>query len=168
MTFGAGRHATFIVKIKGSNRNVIIKSTIFFKNRYDKNNLPSVSDADREIPTLGTTDNAGNEVNLDSGIIRLPEVEISWSASETENKLYLSPAKIKNQENDEKLPSGIWIVCGQIIFRKCTYCTVFRQLLLSVSKVFDHCKLLCGLMKMAANSVIIPKKSKQSLVSNCL
>ena len=33
-----------------------------------------VSDADREIPTLGSTDNAGNEVNLVSGIIRLPSV----------------------------------------------------------------------------------------------
>ena len=32
----------------------------------------SVSDADREIPTLKSTDNAGNSVNLVSGIIRLP------------------------------------------------------------------------------------------------
>ena len=37
-----------------------------------KNNQTSVSDADREIPTLGSTDNAGNSVNLVSGIIRLP------------------------------------------------------------------------------------------------
>ena len=35
-----------------------------------KNNLTSVSDADREIPTLGLKDNAGNSVNLVSGIIR--------------------------------------------------------------------------------------------------
>ena len=36
-----------------------------------ENNQSSVSDADREIPTLGSTDNAGNSVNLVSGIIRL-------------------------------------------------------------------------------------------------
>ena len=36
-----------------------------------KNNQTSVSDADQEIPTLGSTDNAGNPVNLVSGIIRL-------------------------------------------------------------------------------------------------
>ena len=37
-----------------------------------KNNQTSVFDADREIPTLGSTDNAGNSVNLVSGFIRLP------------------------------------------------------------------------------------------------
>ena len=37
-----------------------------------KNNKTSVSDADREIPTLGSMDNARNEVNLVSGINRLP------------------------------------------------------------------------------------------------
>ena len=37
-----------------------------------KNNQLSVSDADRETPTLGSTDNAGNSVNLVSGIICLP------------------------------------------------------------------------------------------------
>ena len=36
-----------------------------------KNNQTLVSDADREIPTLGSTDNAGNLVNLVSCIIRL-------------------------------------------------------------------------------------------------
>ena len=35
-----------------------------------KNNQTLVSDADREIPTLGSTDNAGNSVNLVSSIIR--------------------------------------------------------------------------------------------------
>ena len=35
-----------------------------------KNNQSSVSDADQEIPVLGSTDNAGNSVNLVSGIIR--------------------------------------------------------------------------------------------------
>ena len=37
-----------------------------------KNNQSSVSDEDQEIPTLGSTYNAGNSVNLVSGIIRLP------------------------------------------------------------------------------------------------
>ena len=37
-----------------------------------KNSQTSVYDADREIPTIGSTDNAGNSVNLVSGIIRLP------------------------------------------------------------------------------------------------
>ena len=37
-----------------------------------KNNQASVCDADREIPTLGFTDNAGNSVNLVFGIIRSP------------------------------------------------------------------------------------------------
>ena len=35
-----------------------------------KNNQTPVSDADREIQTLGSTDNAGNSVYLGSGIIR--------------------------------------------------------------------------------------------------
>ena len=37
-----------------------------------KNIQTSVPDADREIPTLGPTDNAGNSMKLFSGIIRLP------------------------------------------------------------------------------------------------
>ena len=37
-----------------------------------KTNQSSVSDADREIPTLRSTDNAGNSVNLVSEIIRSP------------------------------------------------------------------------------------------------
>ena len=39
---------------------------------YVKDNQTSVTDAHREIPTLRSTDNAGNLVNLLSGIIRLP------------------------------------------------------------------------------------------------
>ena len=35
-----------------------------------KNNQTSVSGADREIPTLGSVDNAANSVDLVSGIIR--------------------------------------------------------------------------------------------------
>ena len=37
-----------------------------------KYNQTLVSDADRETPTLGSTDNAGNSVNLICSIIRLP------------------------------------------------------------------------------------------------
>ena len=49
-----------------------------------KNSQTSVSDADREIPTLGSMSNAGNSVNLVSGIICYPRVGISKSASETD------------------------------------------------------------------------------------
>ena len=37
-----------------------------------KNNQSLVSDADQEIPTLGSMNNAGNFVKLVSGIISLP------------------------------------------------------------------------------------------------
>ena len=43
-----------------------------------KHNQTSVSGADQELPALGSTDNAGNEVNLVSGIIRLPS---GWDVS---------------------------------------------------------------------------------------
>ena len=43
-----------------------------------KNNQTSVSYADRKIPTLGSTDNAGNLVNLISSIIHLP---LGWDFS---------------------------------------------------------------------------------------
>ena len=42
------------------------------------NNQTLVSDADREIPTIRSTNNAGNSVNLVSGIIRLP---LGWDLS---------------------------------------------------------------------------------------
>ena len=64
MTFGVGHHTTLIVNIRFKTLSLPI--------RGKKNNQSSVSDADREIPTLGSTDNAGNSVNLLSGIIRLP------------------------------------------------------------------------------------------------
>ena len=50
-----------------------------------KNNQSSVSNADQEIPTLGSTDNAGNSVNLVSSIIRFP-----WVALETDDRFYLA------------------------------------------------------------------------------
>ena len=40
--------------------------------KKQKNNQTSVSDADRDIQPLGSTDNAGNSVNLVSDIIHLP------------------------------------------------------------------------------------------------
>ena len=43
-----------------------------------KNNQSSIFDEDWEIPTLGSTDNAGNSVNLISGIIHLP---FGWNIS---------------------------------------------------------------------------------------
>ena len=46
--------------------------TSIFQRKSKKNDQSSVSEADREIPILGSTDNAGNSVNLVSGIIRLP------------------------------------------------------------------------------------------------
>ena len=44
----------------------------FFNVIGKKNNQTSVFDADREIPTLGSTDIAENLVSLVSGIICLP------------------------------------------------------------------------------------------------
>ena len=64
MTFGVGRHTTFIV--------IILFKTSIFPVIGKKNNQMSVFDADQELPTLGLTDNARNEVNLVSSIIRLP------------------------------------------------------------------------------------------------
>ena len=43
-----------------------------------KNNQTLSFDADRDIPTLGQTDNAGNSVNLVSGIFRFPS---GWNFS---------------------------------------------------------------------------------------
>ena len=56
-----------------------------------KSNQSSTSDSDREIPTFGSTDNAGNSVNLVFDIIRSPRVGISLSPSETNDRFYLSP-----------------------------------------------------------------------------
>ena len=54
-----------------------------------KKNQTLVSDADREIPILGSTDNAGNLVNLFRALTVYPQVGIVWSASETDNRFYL-------------------------------------------------------------------------------
>ena len=76
MTFGVGHHKTLIV-------NILLKTSIFQK-IGKKNNQSSVSDADQEIPTLGSIDNAGNSVNLVSTLSVHPQVGISRSASKTD------------------------------------------------------------------------------------
>ena len=53
----------------------------------------SVSDADLKIPTLGSTDNVGNSVNLVSGITFptlsvYPRLGVSRSASKTDDRFY--------------------------------------------------------------------------------
>ena len=54
-----------------------------------KNNQTLVSNADQEIPTLGSTDNARDLVNLVSSTIRYPRIGVSQSASETNVRFYL-------------------------------------------------------------------------------
>ena len=49
-----------------------------------KNNQTPVSDADRKILILESTDFARNSINHFPGIIRLPSIGISRSASETD------------------------------------------------------------------------------------
>ena len=65
MTFVEGRYATYNVMKKRDDELYLIIFNVIGK----ENNQTSVSDADRENPNLGSTDNAGNLV---SGIIRLP------------------------------------------------------------------------------------------------
>ena len=50
----------------------------------------SMYDADREIPTLGSTDNAGSSVNSFPALSVYPRVGISLSESETYDRFYLS------------------------------------------------------------------------------
>ena len=58
----ASRHKTLKVnvKIKRNNRNIGIKITIFPIISKKKSNQSSVSDEDREFPTLESMDNTGN------------------------------------------------------------------------------------------------------------
>ena len=51
-----------------------------------KNNQTSVSDADRENPTLVSTDNLRKTINLVSGIIRLPS---GWDFSVCDDFIYI-------------------------------------------------------------------------------
>ena len=78
MTFGVGRHTMLIL-------NVVFK-TLNFQRIGKKNNQSSVFDADREISTLGSRDNAANKVNLVSGIIDLPSGWNSLSVLETNDR----------------------------------------------------------------------------------
>ena len=55
-----------------------------------KNNQTSVSDADREIPTLGSADNVRNSVTSFPALSVYPRVGISLSESETDVRFYLS------------------------------------------------------------------------------
>ena len=55
-----------------------------------KNNQTSVSDADREIKTLESTDNAGKSLTSFPALSVYPWVGISLSASETDDRFYLS------------------------------------------------------------------------------
>ena len=61
-----------------------------FNIKDKKNNQTSVSDADRKILTLGSTDNAGNLVTSFLALSVKPCVEISLSASETNDRFYFS------------------------------------------------------------------------------
>ena len=58
MTFGVCHHNTLIVKI--------LFKTLIFPIIDKKNNQSLVSNADREIPTLGSEDNAGNAESVDN------------------------------------------------------------------------------------------------------
>ena len=78
MTFDVGRHTTLIV-------NILFKTSIF-QRTGKKNDCSLISDADREIPTLGSTDNVGNLINLVTCII-LGAV-IFLSASKTNDRFY--------------------------------------------------------------------------------
>ena len=56
-----------------------------------KNRHSSVYNADQEVPTLVSIDNAGNSVNLVSGIIFLPSGWDFQSALVANDKFYFSP-----------------------------------------------------------------------------
>ena len=64
MKFPAGCYKFSLKNIKGNDRNDVIKTTIFPIIGIKKNNKSSVSDADQEIPTLGSMDDAGNSSNI--------------------------------------------------------------------------------------------------------
>ena len=59
-----------------------------------QNNQTSISDADREIPTLGSTDNAGNSVNSFPALSVYPRVGFSLSEAETDDRFYFSVSDI--------------------------------------------------------------------------
>ena len=109
-----------------------LQEIIRFYSRISKKNTQSlVSNADREIPTLGSTDNAGNEVYRVSGTIRLPS---GWDISvciRTNDRIYLSyylwcyyfPFGAMN---------GMWNLNGQGF-----YCCPFTDYFLSIRCLND-------------------------------
>ena len=66
MTFRKGHYAKVSKRKEMTGDNII-----FFNVIGKKSNLSLIPDADRETPTLGSMDNAGNSVELVSGIIHL-------------------------------------------------------------------------------------------------
>ena len=68
MTIRVGRHTMLFVKNE-NNCHIVIK-TMIFPIISKKNNQSLVTDAVREIQTLGSTDNGRNSLNLVSGKIR--------------------------------------------------------------------------------------------------
>ena len=101
MTFGVGHITTLTV-------NILFK-TLILPVIDKKNNQSLVSDADREIPTLGSTNNAGNLVNLDSGIILFPRVQISRSASETDDRFFFSLTLLTHVSEEHLLSTLVMV-----------------------------------------------------------
>ena len=67
--------------------NILLKFR-FFPIIGKKHNQSSVSDADQEIPTIGSTDNAGNSEISFPAISVYPRVEISRSASNINDRFF--------------------------------------------------------------------------------
>ena len=82
MMFGVGRHIMLIVSI-------LFKTSIFHR-IGKKNNQTLVSDADPEIPTLGSTIMPEMRFTEFPALSVYPRVGISLSASETDVRFYLS------------------------------------------------------------------------------
>ena len=84
-----------------------------------KSNQTSATNADQEIRTLRSMDNAGNSVNLFSALSVYPRAGIFWSASLTHDRFNMS---------------HILLVAGET---KCWWtCTTLVRLLLSVVLIF--------------------------------
>ena len=77
VTFGEGRYTTLKDKIREITKSMINN---YLNGIGKQNNQTSVSDADSEIPIIGSTDNAGNSVNLVPALSVYPRAGISRSA----------------------------------------------------------------------------------------
>ena len=71
------------------NCNILFKNTVF-PIMGKKNIQSSVSDEDRGIQTLGSTDKTGNSVKLVPALSVYPRVGISMSAMETDDRYNMS------------------------------------------------------------------------------